>query len=324
MSQKDKKPKAEKPVKPGADDRRRVLRRSVAWLVAVGVVACGTVIGLKHLEQRILEGKDGSKSQSVRVTLAERPQWMPAALADDLARELLPSGADYRQADLAKRVYERARANPWIRRVRVAAKRGRDDKRIGVIEVHAEYRKPLARVLGPDGYYRFVDGEGFVLPPLQVPRWVVTVPAREGKETRQICYVSSTDVPDDQRARPIHYVTVKGVDEPSPGVGRKWPGDDVGDGLKLAKLVAAKSYANQIPMADVHNWPLLRMYAQIRSSRRTEILFGRFPQPGGDYVVPTQRKLSYLDTYVAENGGRLAGLNRCLDLRLDQLYVTAN
>jgi len=324
MSRKTKTTKPDKAPKAGSDDRRRMLRRSLVWLVAVVAVAFGTVVGLKNLERRILDGKGGSKTRSVRVVLAERPQWMPTALADEIGKQLLPTDADYRQADLAKRVYELARDNPWIRHVRVAAKRGRNEEKIGVIEVHADFRKPLARVLGPDGYYRFVDEEGYVLPPLQVPRWVVTVPARDGRQSRQICYISSTDVPGDQRAKSIHYVTVKGVDNPSPGVGRKWPGDDVADGLKLAKLITAKPYGNQIPVTDVHNWPLLRMYAQIRTSRRTEILFGRFPQPAGDYVVPTNRKLGYLDTYAAENGGRLAGLNRCLDLRLDQLYVTAN
>ena len=45
---------------------------------------------------------------------------------------------------------------------------------------------------------------------------------------------------------------------------------------------------------------------------------------GGDYVVSPERKLSYIDQYVARNGGRLAGINTYLDLRYDQLHVSIN
>jgi hypothetical protein len=66
------------------------------------------------------------------------------------------------------------------------------------------------------------------------------------------------------------------------------------------------------------------MTAQNSDGQSTDIKFGRFPIiEGGDPDIPTQRKISYLDAYYADHG-RLAGLNRYLDLRYDQLHVSVN
>jgi hypothetical protein len=66
------------------------------------------------------------------------------------------------------------------------------------------------------------------------------------------------------------------------------------------------------------------MTAQTPDDKSTEIRFGRFPiVEGGDPDIPPQRKIGYLDAYYAGHG-RLAGINRYLDLRYDQLHVSAN
>ena len=306
------------------EDRRRLVRRSLLWVAVVSAAALGGVYGLRRLERRILTTTQSAQPLPVRIVLSSRPIWMPTALAKEIVNEILPEQADYHDPDLTRRVYERAKKHPWVRHVELACKCGRGDQNVGRVEIRAEFRKAAARVLGCDGYYRFVDADGFVLPPLQVPRYVVNVPARADEPGHQICYISGADVPPDRRAKPIHYVTIKGITEPSPGVGKEWPGQDLAEGLRLAKLISTRRYANQVPVIDVHKAPFLRMYAQVGQGRRTEIIFGRFPVPGGDYVVPTERKLAYLDNYVTENEGKLAGLHSRIDLCLDQLYVSTH
>jgi len=305
-------------------DRRRMVQRCALWVGLIFAATVGAAYGLRRLEERILTGAKGTPPVRVRIVLASRPDWMPTALAKEIAAELLPDNVDYHDPQLTRLVHERARKHPWVREVGLAYRCGRDTHNVGKIEIRADFRQAAARVLGFDGYYRFVDAEGYVLPPLQVPRYVVNVPARSGEPARQICYISGADVPPDRRARAIHYATIKGVQAPSPGVGKKWQGGDLAEGLRLAKLISTRRYANQIAVIDIRKAPFLRMYAQVGQGRRTEIVFGRFPVPGGDYVVPTERKLAYLDNYVTENDGRLAGLHSRIDLCLDQLYVSTH
>jgi hypothetical protein len=66
------------------------------------------------------------------------------------------------------------------------------------------------------------------------------------------------------------------------------------------------------------------MYAEVKGGQPTDIRFGRFPLPGGDHVVSPERKLSYLDAYATDHKGLLAGINRYLDLRYDELHVSMN
>ena len=58
------------------------------------------------------------------------------------------------------------------------------------------------------------------------------------------------------------------------------------------------------------------------TGKTTDIRFGRLPHAEGDFVVSPARKVSYVDQYVARNGGRLAGLNAYLDLQYDELHVS--
>ena len=67
--------------------------------------------------------------------------------------------------------------------------------------------------------------------------------------------------------------------------------------------------------------PHLKVIAQVGRGPTTEILFGRLPV-GDDYAVSLERRMGYLDRYYQQQGGRLAGLHRKLDLRLDSLHVT--
>ena len=130
--------------------------------------------------------------------------------------------------------------------------------------------------------------------------------------------------------RPVHYFRIDGASESTMRIGDTWPGEDVAAGLRLISLLARRPYANQVSVVDVRNYegrisseePHLRLYAQSEQSKATDIRFGRFPRPGGDFVISPERKMSYLDEYVKRHDGRLAGLNAYLDLRFDQLHVS--
>ena len=52
---------------------------------------------------------------------------------------------------------------------------------------------------------------------------------------------------------------------------------------------------------------------------RPVIRFGRFCDPRGDWEIPPERKMYYLDRFVADHGGRLAGAAIYVELREDQL-----
>lgn len=314
-----------------SEDRRAGIKRNLGWGVAVMLFAVAGVFGLKALERRVLNGRTVPAPGEVRVALTARPDWMPARVADSVREWLTPGDARYYDEKLTARVYALGEVNPWIRRmVRVRKRRG-DDPRVGVVDVTAEFRRPVARVLY-DGQAYFVDAEGVRVPSTQTPRWAVMARRRSGAPPEQVCFVDVDDVPYALDPHPIHYVTIDGVAESPPPVGHAWSGGDVRAGLQLVKMVVERPYANQITVVDVRNHdgristtePHLRMYAQVGRGPRTDIRFGRFPADSGDYVVSPQRKMSYLDVYAAEHDGRLAGLNDYIDLRYDELHVSVN
>jgi len=312
-------------------ESRKVIGRSLAWGVVTILCAFGVAFGLKLLERRVLKSKTQTGPR-VAVKFSAHPGWMPEALAREIADALAPRGMPLGDPAVTQEVFRLAEANPWVRQVHYVSRHRFSGGPDGCIEVAAEFRRPIARVLAKDGSFCYVDAEGCVLPELQVPRWVVIVPAHDGRPASQTCYLSSSEIPRDQGLAEIHYVTIRGVETDPPRVGRLWKGDDLAEGLRLVELINTRDYANQITTVDVRNHrgrisrnePFLRMYAQITRGRRTDIRFGRFPALGGDYVISPERKLLYLDDYVAANGGRLAGVNEYLDLRYDQLHVSIN
>jgi len=301
--------------------------KAVARVVAVVIVAAAAALGFSALEGRVLTGGIGARPTTVRIVLTEPPDWMPQSLAAQLTASLARGGLDYYNKRLTAAVFDRAKANPWVRRVIRVTKRRSDDPSVAVVEVQAVFRMPVARIHAPTGY-AYVDADGVRLPARQVPRWASVGPGRSGRSY----YISRADVPRDRRVSRIHYIIIDGVQSPPPPVGRRWPGDDIAAGLRLIALIAAKPYAYQISAVDVRNYggrlledqPHLRMYAQLGRNRPTDIRFGRFPRSDGDYNVRPARKLSYLDEYAADHGGRLAGINRYLDLRHDELHVSLN
>lgn len=305
------------------------LRTAALWTVTGLCVLLGVGISLKLLEANILERRRARPVREVRVRFLPRPVWLPDRLAREVAADLIPPGLDIRAADAAREIHARATANPWLTDVREVRKTGGDSPGQVRLDVHASFRRPIARA-GRDGRYFYVDTEGVRLPEGQVPRFVVRPPGSDGPGE---LYLTEADVPDGVRARRIHYIVIEGGRSEPPSVGRPWDTADLHAGLRLVRMVLDRPYAGQITVVDVSNHarrisdrlPELRMFAQVGSDTApTEIRFGRFPDGPGDYVIAPERKLSYLDEYAARNDGRLTGANRYLDLRYDQLHVSLN
>jgi len=330
----------------GVNDRSgRPAVRPLLWIAAVLALAGGAAAGFKALERSVLTAGGPGAPARIRIAFSKQPDWMPGGLVRRVSASLVPKRVNFRDNALTAEVHHRAEVNPWVRRVHGVTKRVTDDPELGLLEVHAEFRRPIACV-NVNGRYEYFDVKGWRLPADQVPQWVVmesgrsagvpggTPKARLPRGLKQDCYLDRLEVPPGVRAERIHYITIAGVDRtraPLPAVGRPWDAPDLLEGLKLAQLLCTRWYANQISVVDVRNHagrisktePYLRMYAQVGRSRTTDIRFGRFPAPGGgDYVVSPERKMSYLDGYYEDHGGRLAGINTYIDLRYDQLHVS--
>jgi hypothetical protein len=307
------------------------LGKPVGWCVLIAAVAAGVGIGFDKMENRVLSGSVGTPPREMRIALANRPSWIPDSLGEQIAAPLLPASARYYDEKLTDTVMQRAAANPWTRKVHRVEKRRSADPAVAIVEVHADYRIPLARIRTATGY-AYVDTQGVRLPAGQVPQWAVKKEPAAGSSATAAFYLARGDAPGDSKVSRVHYIVIDGVSAVAPDVGEQWEGEDLAAGLRLLGMIAHKPYANQITTIDVRNFggrisisePHLRMYAQVARSQATDIRFGRFPFPGGDYVVSPQRKLSYVDEYVACNDGQLAGVNRYLDLRYDELHVSIN
>ena len=307
------------------------LRMFLALIITAGVII-GIALGMGRLENRVLQGQAGPVPVAVGLVLCQTPDWMPEELGKVIAKGLLPANANYNDPALAEQVHQSAAKNPWVSKVNVISKRMSSDPRIGELVVDAQFRQPIAKVRTIGDQLVFVDLSGVRLPDEQVPKYMVIVGDQAG--SRKIsCFMDKAHAPGD--AQEIHYVEIQienDMDGMPPEPGKKWDCAALLEGLKLVELISCRVWVNQIKFIDVRNYngrinkkeSFLRMIAQVEKSSPTEIKFGRFPAAGGDYEISPLRKMSYLDAYVADHNGMLAGKNQYLDLRYDELHVSIN
>jgi hypothetical protein len=314
-------------------DRRRGGFFLAGWVVIGVLAAAGAVIGMQRLQQRVIQRRYAGPAGAATVRVTALPAWMPASLAKYVTEMITPPNASLSDPELARKVYDLAAHNPLVRYARRVEVRPNAQGPGGVAEADLEFRQPFARVrCGADHLY--VDREGFCLPAALVPMYVLSLQDNQTRAVRQVCYQALGEVPAQWRqyARPIHYVTIDGVQKSPPPPGWRWPAEDLDAGLKLIELISTKPYYAQITVVDVRNHagritrnePELRMYAQLAAGRPTDIRFGRFPKPGSDWVVSPQRKMWYLDDYAANHNGLLAGINSYIELRYDNPHVSLN
>lgn len=320
---------------PGRKGKRSRLPRIV--LLACVVVACAgaTAFGFRALESHVAGPQAPQTPMSVRVRLTDIPFWMPQSLGYRIAQALTPENMDFRDFKLTETVYARAAASPWVRQVQRVTKRNTDDPLVGVLEVSAEFRRPVAVVTCRDGRGVYVDEEGVRLPDEanrpQAPKFVATVADPASGSPRKIYFTSRAEVPASLSVNRCYYLTISGVGELPPTEGSLWKGEDLAAGLRLAKILYDRPYATQVSEIDVGNFggrlhkgeSHIRLIAQMKDREPTDIRFGRFALPGGDYEISTERKIEYLDKYVAQFGA-LAGHHRYIDLRLDSLAYSNN
>ncbi|HUS46592.1 MAG TPA: hypothetical protein VM098_00620 [Phycisphaerae bacterium] len=305
-------------------DRRKGIALACGKVLACLVVLAGCVWGMAELEKRVL-GHPGRGPVAARVQLCALPDWMPAPIAEGIARSVLPEDADLNDRQLTEKAYKSLSANPWVRKVLRVEKRLTADPHVGVLEVDAEYRKPVARVpLRGARSYAYVSDDAYRLPDA-VPHWVAWVPTRDGQSGKWTYFLQRNDMPPiaaTGKAWEVHYMTITGVAHDAPEVGQRWEGGDIVAGLRLVGLLWDRQYVLQIAEVRVANAskpdPELTILARQKArSPETVILFGRFPNPEGDWVVPPDRKLQNLDRYVRAGKGTLAGLAQSIDLQTD-------
>ena len=284
--------------RPDSGRKSRMLRAGMVLLV-LGVAAAA----LYGQRRRLIAAWSGLPTTAAVVRLAQVPRWMPRELARDIQADIESAAGDAEHprsifdADLARDVYRRAAANPWVARVEKVLKRPD-----GTLLVSCEFRRPFALVRSatlPAEMLTPVDAEGVVLP---LPGRLLSANA---------------------------FIVIGDVASRPPPPGEKWDAPDLADGLRLLKLICHKPYAKEITAIDVRNYngrisprePHLRIWAQVGRGLRTDIRFGRFPA-GEDYCVSPARKIAYLDKFYRDNGGRLAGQAAFIDLRFDTLHVS--
>jgi hypothetical protein len=307
---------------------RRRVRGRIGWAVLFLLAAVPVTLGLARARQSILAGQTGPVTRSFAVRLADAPYWMPRSVVDQIEARLIPSDAVFNDRDLAGRVFDKAQVSPWIVRVAKVRKHPPESSGgVGLLTVHAEYRRPFARILWPDSrgenLYFFTDRTGVVLPAGQVP---VLGGPKTPDRPRGTYFTASEALPDVQLKR-LHYVTIGGLAGQSVRPGQRWQGQDLQAGLQVVKAITARraDYYRQIHIVDVSNYgkrrdqrlPEIVLLAREGRSATTRIAFGRLPRVNGDYVVPVSRKLDNLAEIYKANGGSLLGIAGLIDLRQD-------
>jgi len=314
---------------PAEPTRRGRKGKAIVLLVAGLLFGVGAAT-LVLLEGHVLDRHAHSAPTRAKVVLLDRPEWMPPQLEREIISSLCPVKLRFTDPRLTEELWKRSEANPWVRRVRSVRRRMAADGQSGEILIEAEFRRPSARVPRPDGVrHVYVDEQGVVLPAEQTPKFTaeLTVDGR----ARRVYFLQREDAPPHLRLQRIHYVEVLvhyAYDPPPPAPGRQWSSEALAAALRLVKLIEARrEWAWQISAVSVENHdgrvarnePHIRMYAQVGRGPVTDIRWGRFPTPDGDWVVSPERKLSYLDDFFRRHG-RLAGVKEYIDLRYDWGY----
>lgn len=327
---KEKKPKERKPSllrrwwgRQDEAHKRSVLTACI-WAVVAAAAVFGVVYGLKHLERYVMGQRTLQAGQQVRVVLRDAPPWMPERVKDRIRQGLTPTALRYNSPTLTDELWRQAENEPWVREVYRVVKYKASDGVTGIVEIQASYRRPAACV-NCGNQLVFLDSDGVVLPSWEVPQCVAFVPSTGGGPATRACYISRREVPPSAEVRDIHYVVIQGVSAQPPALGKNWPGADLADALRLVDLLWDRPYSNQISSIDVSNYAHrrdrreteIKLLAVMGSGPPTEIYWGRFEQPGGDYVTRTETKLAYLDQFVAHNG-QLTG-PKYIDLRYDEV-----
>jgi hypothetical protein len=236
------------------------------------------------------------------VVLKDRPEWMSDTLAEQIIKSAEPIGPhSVFDQQLLVDTANALKSNPWVRKVnqvrRVFGERPGD-----TLEIDCEYRAPVALVHWAN-YFWLVDADGTELP-----------------EQCTAAQVGKMMYSEDGK---INLRIISGVVHAPPQAGEVWPGDDLMGGLEMAKLVAGRDWAEQIPEIDVSNFNGRMSTAQaqilLKTKSHSVIRWGRPPGAKDAFVeVAASVKLAALQN-IYEQTGTVDDHQPWLDIRFDQV-----
>lgn len=310
---------------------KKLIVRSYVMLLTVTILGGGAYLVyvktdlLQKVQAQVVKAPPAPVPTKMLVMFSQMPDWMPASLQQQITTSITPTDVKASDPQLAAKVLQLASANPWISKVAHAVTRPSTDPKLLVVEVQAEFRVVAAKVATHAGV-EYVSHDGCRMPAEQVPQCFVDAPATASKPSFRVYFLEHAEVPRGWPIHDIHYITIEGVAQAAPAMGQQWKGDDLADALRMLRIVSTRKYANQISTIEVRNYsggsardPRIAMRARVGDGLETIIRFGRFPNPDGDWEIPTERKMQYLDTFVSDNDGKLAGTAKYVELRYDQL-----
>jgi len=190
-----------------------------AWLALLG----GVGFGLHWCRGYALSLP--AYNQPVKMNLADLPEWLQSRANKHIVDQIIRAAGiaghkSLGEPDLPLTVATNLSQCPWVRQV-VSVQRRPD----GVLEVRCEYRQPLAWVRLQGKCY-LVDDQAVRLPGEYEP-----------------ALTAGTGL-----------LTIIGVADPPPEVGRAWPGNDLTAAIRLARLIQGRPVQRQISAIVVHNY----------------------------------------------------------------------
>lgn len=277
---------------------RKVLVHLCIAVLYVGGLSAGFYFLKQHVDKRLT-----FSNTPPRLVLKNRPAWMSDFLAEQIIRSTRPIGAHSSfDHQLLVDVSHMMQSSPWVRSVR-EIRRAYTARPGDTIEVDCDFRAPIALVKWKD-YYWLVDQDGYKLPEQftadQIERVMIDPTGK-----RQIR-------------------VIEGVATAPVQTGRKWPGEDLAAGLKLAMSIGSQPWSNSIVTIDVSNFAgrvdPREAQLSLLTNLHTQIKWG---QPLGAsksffVEVPDQRKFQML-TQVQKEYGRVDGGRPWIDIRFDRI-----
>jgi len=288
---------AEKTAEKDAKRPSRLWRRVklVLALVLLGGSVAGLAFGFTFLGRDVRElPMYQMTAESLR--LVEGPSWMtPAILADLDVRDQLPERFSLLDPDIGARVAKAYEQVVWVERVeRVVKLDPRADPERPPLEVMLKFRRPVAYVQGPQGYY-LVDGKGIRLPGVY------------------------TDVP---RLGKVTLLVINGVDTPPPDPGHPWFDPSLEAGVRVADVVEPYREKYRVTRIDVGNVGGRRSKGDseislyTKSIPPTRIKWGKAPSPEAEVLQEKTlaEKVAYLNYVYEKLGGRVDGVLDYIDV----------
>jgi len=202
-------------------------------LGAAGIMVIA--VGLKAMQQKVLDDQASVIPRDFRIELADAPDWMPRELKRNIIKNITPGSDVFGSKSFCGNIFSLAKINPWVSEVKDVKSVQADsvDKQNAVI-VRAKFRKPFARVPFEGGMV-YIDTDGYVLPSQFVPIWEAQTRAGAENYARKTTYISRYHAP--ETASLIHYITIKGVGIVPPVAGQKWDAGDLRAGIEMIKLI---------------------------------------------------------------------------------------